>query len=389
MSEMLSRLEKEPGKAQVLENIDTDPIEAGLLREYIGSIADAQERAELENILVKRLGDDGLMPQENVKLHNHVVRYTERKKKGELVVGNLNDEDVKQLGNILAQNTASTDPQELQLYILGLAVRGGANFDKLGEKVALWKHAARDKVAESKTQKWQKQLDKLSERYGVSKTEIDRFVQINDDGLRLFELKAAIGRSGFMRSMWNSVVQNHPGTNAGALNAAIRALRAESTGVRDGLNQVVAVLASMDTSRDNWWKDIPEAKEILKRRAAENIAAKEKPVTLSEARNMTSEAEVARRVEAELAALDGGNVKTKFEEARRRHIASPDALWQETVDVGGGTMKSYDEIFNGVSSKIESEVQERGLISKLIEILLGPIMKNNFAKARNRLQAAA
>lgn len=387
MSERLKAFKQESGHAQVVENIGSDPVESALFGEYVRGIGDPIKRTALEEIIRRRESREGLSVAQQKDWQSHVHTFLENRKAADRTLANLNDKDVKELGDILTQSTAGIDPREFPLYIQGLAVRGGEDFQLLAERIATWKHAARNRVAERESKRWKEQLDRLAQRYGVTEEEIERFSHIEDEDERLRELQGAVEGRHWIKVGLDILRQPYFGTRAGALNATIGEMRRESADLRKGLKDIVTVLSGINTSTaDHWWKELPGI--FARKEALQSSPDSQKPKTLrelnAELQRVTSPNSLKTEWEATLNAL-GGDASAEWKRLRKVHAAAPAEIWKETFTDAGSNKQTFGEIRDTLASNIEGRITKRSLMSKFLEFVFGLFVSSNIKNAADKL----
>jgi hypothetical protein len=381
MNELLRSLEREQDHAHNFEKILNDPELSPLFNGYLRAIGSGVADPATVSLIEKHSSGNALTSGEIKALNASANEFNKRLGAAQRVLENLKDEGVAGLSSILEKSIPTLRPGEFQLYVKGIAVRNEPAFAALTQAVAHWKQSARDRISERQATGIAERLEKVRTTLGVPRSEVNRFLQMPDDSLRLQELKAAIGKSSWAASLTAFAQGSYlgPSGSAGVMNNLIEEYRQTAGKVREGLGDVLDAFESLDMTKDALWTEIPE----IARKKSEQLREDQKPLTLKDAQQLVKPENVNKGFREYLKKLDP-KAETAWDAARAKNAGKPTDLWKDTVNYNGAD-HSFDEAWKGYESTVGTEMRRRGALTSLIELLFSLFQPGELAKAKNRL----
>ena len=395
----LEALKREPSKADVLEDLVSDPIRGPLFGVFVRALGPERRdpntgavvypgKQKVTDMLKARTHPDrkGLRSQEQVLLQNLVVEFTRREEAGKRFLANLGEDDQKELASLVTRQVTAVNEKEFPLWVMGIAVRGEVDMDSLAEASRQWKKAVRDTVTENRMQQDKETLDRLAKRYGVTEAEINRFIQIEDDDERLRELQAAVANVSWFKKAVHVALQPHIGTRTGALNKLIKDFRREYSDLETGVNGIVSILSSIKTKRDPWYKDLPEMMQKEAAQSAEKV--EDRPLDLVGLQEQSSEAAIIARYEKFLKEKGRKGAFEAYQNFKKQHVGNPAALHAETIPWGAGRgpagRETIGNTFDTFASLDRSNVEGR-LVNNFLEALFALFGVTSWNNAKDAL----
>jgi hypothetical protein len=422
--EHMQLLKDEQEKNWNIEDIKKDPEKSALLDEYIESLSDKPyfqnlftqvfqkvdipPKATVHEIISKRIDRQGLSEAENQLLQQIVEVFNKRMQSADNMLANLQDEDQEEMFEILKGKANITDKSEIPLWFKGVAVRnisaeefaeghaskniirkaieglaaGGISaaayfipgvdhmkdytateWSNLEQLVRNWKTSARDRVAEDLAIRKRERIDVIAGRHEVLDTEIKRYRRMKNDDERLAELQAAVGRQKFGTAFWNRLRAPFSGSGATHLNNLIIEYRLAGLDARNKLEELTGAVCSFDTSKDRWWKKIPDVTE--RSRAYKEKAPEDKPLTAEETRKMLESGNIIDGFKKFI----GEDAAKAVEAAMRKHPKDIKKAFAETMPYHGAQVPIGNVLNGDYKRQVRQEIKSRGLLSKLLEMI--------------------
>mgnify|MGYP001577638108 CR=1 FL=1 len=122
MTGRMERLVRNEGVGEISKKVESGSVDGALFDEYIKSLP-AAEQTRVRNMSLSKHARDGLSKVENVDLQTHFREFRDRMQRAENLMANLKDEGVQRLGEALTKSMVIVKPEELPIYIKGLAAR--------------------------------------------------------------------------------------------------------------------------------------------------------------------------------------------------------------------------------------------------------------------------
>ena len=381
MNELLRSLERPQENTNGIDSILNDSELSPLFTSYLRATGRGTVDPSVASVIEKYTTSKKITPGEIRTLSGHINTFNERLQKAQNVLDNLQDEGISGLSSILEKSIVTLRPGEFPLFIKGIAVRNDSAFEDVVQSVAEWKQGARNRTTERQAAHIKERIDDLRKTMGISKAEINRFLQMPSDTQRVQELKSSIGKLPWLTSLSVFAQGSYIGTDgsAGALNNLIEQYQRTTADVKGGLENVVNAFESIDMTTDNLWSEIPE----IVRKKAESLPPDKKPVTLKEAQDSLKPESVNKTYRSHLRNL-GADVEAQWNAAQDAYAGRPTDLWNSDVTINGST-KKWSEVRHGFESKPDMESRRRGVVSTLIEILLALFRPAELGKAMDKL----
>ena len=387
----MDALRREPGLSVALDDIEKDPTRGGLFKEYLRALGPKRVRADTGEIIfpggeeVKRMLTSlrgpsperkGLKTDQQALLQNLVLEFTRREQAAERFLANLANADQVEFAELVTRQMTTVTPEEFPLWIKGIAVRGNIDMEDLAKASRAWKTAVRDSVAERKARKAQDNLKHLADRYGVTESDLHRFIQMPDDNERYKELAAAVeGVSWFKTVVYRALY----GPSVRRLNEEVKKFRREYQGVESGINGIATILCSISTQDDPWYKELPDIiakNDALEKKKTDQLMTKEAATAY------VSPQSIAKRFELNLKTKGGGERDFEaYKTARRASNGDLTALMDSPLPSGGTVGGAYDSF----SSFDQANFKRQRFITSFLAAIMSIITGGAWEKGREEL----